>query len=448
MHKEERYASMNSTEVNKEKFRRYAPLAYAGGIGSLLGSGIIVGLSATITVWQQGLKLDVGQVGIISGALTFAIAFGSIFGGRIADSVGRVLIFNWINAIYAIGALICAFSANYWMLLIGVVITGVASGTDLPVSLAVISHDAPNSEAQAKLVSSTQIFWQIGIFISYVCAFIVSAMAVNGARIVFLILATLAIIAWIWRTTSRTFRLFHKEADERLQTLGEEGFKTTKVSVAKFLFGRKRQYLYFFLSILVFYLAWNLLANTFGQFQTFMFVQAKASQTLATGLGIFTNIVGVIMSLFATQWVSGPHRKIWFITGSILNMLAISIIAAFGSTVWFILLGVTLNAIGGGIAGEAMYKVWTQESFPVSVRASIQGIINGLSRFLCALFAMITPMLVMPERIKGTMWMFVGIIAISMVAGILMIHFQAKYGTDAARIDSESLKQDKEALEG
>lgn len=448
MHKEERYASMNSTEVNKEKFRRYAPLAYAGGIGSLLGSGIIVGLSATITVWQQGLKLDVGQVGIISGALTFAIAFGSIFGGRIADSVGRVLIFNWINAIYAIGALICAFSANYWMLLIGVVITGVASGTDLPVSLAVISHDAPNSEAQAKLVSSTQIFWQIGIFISYVCAFIVSAMAVNGARIVFLILATLAIIAWVWRTTSRTFRLFHKEADERLQTLGEEGSKTTKVSVAKFLFGRKRQYLYFFLSILVFYLAWNLLANTFGQFQTFMFVQAKASQTLATGLGIFTNIVGVIMSLFATQWVSGSHRKIWFITGSILNMLAISIIAAFGSTVWFILLGVTLNAIGGGIAGEAMYKVWTQESFPVSVRASIQGIINGLSRFLCALFAMITPMLVMPERIKGTMWMFVGIIAISMVAGILMIHFQAKYGTDAARIDSESLKQDKEALEG
>ena len=439
---------MNSTEVNKEKFRRYAPLAYAGGIGSLLGSGIIVGLSATITVWQQGLKLDVGQVGIISGALTFAIAFGSIFGGRIADSVGRVLIFNWINAIYAIGALICAFSANYWMLLIGVVITGVASGTDLPVSLAVISHDAPNSEAQAKLVSSTQIFWQIGIFISYVCAFIVSAMAVNGARVVFLILATLAIIAWVWRTTSRTFRLFHKEADERLQTLGEEGSKTTKVSVAKFLFGRKRQYLYFFLSILVFYLAWNLLANTFGQFQTFMFVQAKASQTLATGLGIFTNIVGVIMSLFATQWVSGSHRKIWFITGSILNMLAISIIAAFGSTVWFILLGVTLNAIGGGIAGEAMYKVWTQESFPVSVRASIQGIINGLSRFLCALFAMITPMLVMPERIKGTMWMFVGIIAISMVAGILMIHFQAKYGTDAARIDSESLKQDKEALEG
>lgn len=88
---------MNSTEVNKEKFRRYAPLAYAGGIGSLLGSGIIVGLSATITVWQQGLKLDVGQVGIISGALTFAIAFGSIFGGRIADSVGRVLIFNWID---------------------------------------------------------------------------------------------------------------------------------------------------------------------------------------------------------------------------------------------------------------------------------------------------------------------------------------------------------------
>lgn len=437
---------MSTTEENEDKLGRYAPLAYAGGIGSLLGSGIIVGLSATITVWQEGLHLNVAQVGIISGALTFAIAFGSIFGGRIADSVGRVLIFNWVNAIYAIGALICAFSANYWMLLIGVIITGIASGTDLPVSLAVISHDAPNEKAQAKLVSSTQIFWQIGIFISYVCAFVVSAMAVTGARIVFMILAILAIIAWAWRTFSRSFRLFHEEADERLQRLGEEGTKDTKVSVTKFLFGPNHQYLYFFLSILIFYLAWNLLANTFGQFQTFMFVQARASQTLATGLGIFTNVVGVIMSLFATQWVSGPHRKFWFIFGSILNMLAISIIATIGSSIWFILLGVTLNSIGGGIAGEAMYKVWTQESFPVSVRASIQGIINGLSRFLCALFAMVTPMLVMPDRIKGTMWMFVGIIAISMVAGIFMIFFQAKYGTDAARIDAESQEQEAETV--
>ena len=33
------------------------PLVGAAGIGSMLGSGIIIGLSATITVWQSGLGL-------------------------------------------------------------------------------------------------------------------------------------------------------------------------------------------------------------------------------------------------------------------------------------------------------------------------------------------------------------------------------------------------------
>lgn len=70
------------------------PLAVAAGIGSMLGSGIIVGLSATITVWQKGLGLDAGQVGVLSGVMTFAIAFGSLFGGRLADKIGRVLVFN------------------------------------------------------------------------------------------------------------------------------------------------------------------------------------------------------------------------------------------------------------------------------------------------------------------------------------------------------------------
>lgn len=33
--------------------KEYSPLAVAAGIGSMLGSGCIVGLSATIPVWQK-----------------------------------------------------------------------------------------------------------------------------------------------------------------------------------------------------------------------------------------------------------------------------------------------------------------------------------------------------------------------------------------------------------
>ena len=39
---------------DKMNVKEYNPLIIAAGIGAMLGSGIIVGLSVTITVWQAG----------------------------------------------------------------------------------------------------------------------------------------------------------------------------------------------------------------------------------------------------------------------------------------------------------------------------------------------------------------------------------------------------------
>lgn len=99
-----------SQTESSQSLGRYSSLAVAAGIGSMLGSGIIVGLSATITVWQEGLQLSNAQVGQLSGIMTFAIAFGSLMGGRIADKIGRVFFFNWINLLYAVGAVVCIFA--------------------------------------------------------------------------------------------------------------------------------------------------------------------------------------------------------------------------------------------------------------------------------------------------------------------------------------------------
>ena len=79
-------------------------------------------------------------------------------------------------------------------------------------------------------------------------------------------------------------------------------------------------------------------------------------------------------------------------------------------------------------AGETTYKIWTQESFPVEARASVQGFINGFSRFCCGVFAVFTPMLVTAERMQGTMIAFAGIIIVSAIAGTWMIQLQKRYG--------------------
>lgn len=427
---------MKDHTVNESMVRRYRPLAVAAGIGSILGSGIIVGLSATITVWQTGLGLTNTQVGFISGALTFAIAAGSLLAGQITKSVGLIRSFNWLNLIYAIGALVCVFAGSYGMLLAGVIVTGFASGADLPISLTVVSHDSPDEETSASLVSSTQIFWQIGVFMSYVCAFIVSKMAgATGARLVFSILAIFAIITWIWRTFSSKFKTFHQEGEQRRIAHEREAHLTEKVSIKNVFLGvNKKKYMGFFFSILIFYVCWNLLANTFGQFQTFTLVQAHATQSFATGAGIVLNVISLFATIAFASVAAGKYRNKFFFVGITVQFLAMLGLALSSHSLWPIVITIGAYNIGNNIAGEAMYKVWTQESFPVEIRASVQGFINGFSRVCCGLFAIVTPALVVPSAIKNTMFGFAGIVFISFIAGIVMIYLQRKHHVRDIRI--------------
>lgn len=124
----------------------YRPLLYSAGFGSILGSGIIVGIASTITVWQKVLNLSAGQVGLISSLLTFSIAAGSLLAGNISKKFGLIRAFNFLNIFFIIGTLLVLFANNFVMLVCGTVIAGFISGADLPISLTVISHDAPNKK--------------------------------------------------------------------------------------------------------------------------------------------------------------------------------------------------------------------------------------------------------------------------------------------------------------
>ena len=64
----------------------------------------------------------------------------------------------------------------------------------------------------------------------------------------------------------------------------------------------------------------------------------------------------------------------------------------------------------------------------MEARASIQGFINGLSRFICGLVALAAPALVAPERMQTTMYGATVIMIISAVTGVLVICMQKKYG--------------------
>ena len=192
---------------------------------------------------------------------------------------------------------------------------------------------------------------------------------------------------------------FHALGDEYRKN--EKDLQQENVSIKNLLFGKdKHKYMGFFLCILIFYICWNLLANTWGQFQTFTLVKANASQSFATGAGIVLNIIGLLTTTLFASLAGSKHRNKAFVIGILIQFAAMVGMSAVGNSLWAIVICIGCYNFGNPMAGEAIYKVWTQESFPSETRASLQGFINGFSRLCCGLFAFITPALVLPETIK------------------------------------------------
>lgn len=159
-----------------------------------------------------------------------------------------------------------------------------------------------------------------------------------------------------------------------------------------------------------------------------MLVKADASQALATGCGIALNIAGLICGILFASAAGSRHRNKFFYVGIVIQAAAMIGIALGGGALFMIVAMIACYNIGNQFAGESIYKVWTQESFPSEARASMQGFINGFSRLCCGLFALVTPYLVVPERIQTTMYGFAVIVLISAAAGTIMLRLQKKYG--------------------
>lgn len=413
---------------SKLNIKKYNPLIGATGLGSALGSGIIVALGITITLWQAGMHLTDMQVGILSGSMTFAIAAGSLLAGSLTKAMGMFRIYNYINIMYVVGALLCVVTNNYTMLFVGVVMCGFSSGLDLPISLTILSHDAPDEKTSARIIAVVQLFWNGGAFAGTIIGFLVSRMeGLLGARIMFGVLVIVASASFVWRNYSAKVKEIHEEGRRYRLAEGENRLK--EISFVKLFRGEERKkYLQFFVLITVYYCTWNIISNTFGQFQTYILVKANATQFVATGVGIALSIIGFFAGMLYTRVAGSNKRNLFFYIGAIIQIAAMLGIAIGSGSIVIMIVMLALNNMGTPFAGETTYKVWTQESFPMEARASIQGFINGLSRFICGIFALIAPMLVAPERIQGTMYGAAVIIVISAISGAFMIQLQKKHG--------------------
>jgi MFS transporter, SP family, inositol transporter len=356
------------------------------GMASYLDAGSIVALSAGLALFQTYLHLSSGVIGALAaiGPNALGCALGSFVGGRLGDRLGRKRIYKYDLLVYAAGILCIALAVNSPMLFLGTFVVGVAVGVDVPTSLALVGEFSP-SRARGRLLGFTQVAWYTGPVVVLLLALALSPLGMLGIRIVFLQLFVVALATWAMRQGLAE--------SARWQTASAAPTATRYTVRALFQGGNLRALVW----TATIYVFWNLAAGTNGIFTPYIIKTLHAgSQAASVGLscaGFAIGVLGAVVLFMPFADRSHRVRRLMWGVGAVMQVIAFVVYLLFPFTVPVIVVNIVLFAVGGALAGEAFYKVFSQELFPTMLRGTAQGVTFGTARTLLGIWSFFVPVL-------------------------------------------------------
>jgi len=371
-----------ASAVTRQQWR-WSALA---GMASYLDAGSIVALGAGLALFQTTFQLSDRAVGTLAaiGPNAIGCALGAFLGGWLGDKLGRKRIYQYDLLVYAAGVFCIALAQNRDMLFLGTFVVGLAVGADVPTSLALVGEFAPD-RARGKLLGLTQVAWCLGPSIVLWLALALAPLGLLGIRIVFLHLFVVAMVTWVLR----------RSLSESARWTSAS--RTTSVAlrrVGALFSGANLRALAWTATIYTF---WNLAAGTAGAFNSYIITKNGAgSQALSVGLPS----VAFVTMLLITAAVFMPfsdrsyamRRRLWAI-GAVSQILAYGLLMVVPFSVPAIVTNIVLFSGGAALAGEAFYKVFSQELFPTMLRGTAQGFSFGFARIIVGVWSFFVPLL-------------------------------------------------------
>ena len=359
------------------------------GMASYIDSAAIVSSGTALVLYQHSIGITEGQIGVLSATLTLSIAVGALTGGRLGDRYGRRRVFLTTMAMIVIGSALLVLAPGFAMLMVGMMLVGLGSGADLPVSLASIS-EAASDHNRGRLVGFSQILWFGGIIGANVFGIIAGGLGQLGGQIMFCHVGIVALIVLAARLSIPESTTWANADRERLA--GSDTIRASSTGLKDVL--SQKIFLMPLLALIGFYTLTNIGANTGGQFGTYIGVNVVGITVQQQSLlGIVMLGVGMLGAMVFMRIVDTPLRMKVYAVGAVLlaGSYLIPVVFGFSLIPWVALS--FFNAIGGAFAFEAIMKVWSQESFPTLLRSTVQGSVIGIARVLAAGVALITPAL-------------------------------------------------------
>lgn len=406
-------------------------LIIVAGLASYMDAALLVSLGVALPIWTQHLALNSWMVGLLSTMLTVAVAVGSFIGGWLSDKFGRVTVFNADILFVAIGSFVIAAAHDVPLLMVGVVIAGLASGADLPTSLAVISERLSN-KVYGRAISSTQIFWTIGILLSQFIGFLTAKSGMGSPAALFGWIGLVALLNWCVRVFSKKFKAIEANlADDNAASMTDQPVK--KYGLRQLL--KTSGFLVPLILLTVFYLFWNLPANTWGSFANYFLVTVDGrTQADSTLIALAANLVCLLVNVIYLKVSDTKYRYKAMYLGIVIALIAFVTAGSF-SDQWQVFAIAYICYSGSTVlCGEALYKIWSQTFYPVDARATMTGFSYGLVRVFTAAFSLITPTL-MGYSPKLLLWIMVGCTVLFGTCAIVIVAMIKRLGLKDPTLD-------------
>lgn len=360
------------------------------GMATFVDGAALTGVTIALVLYQMSIGLTPDQVGVLTAALTLGVAVGSLLGGRLGDRLGRRKVFLGTMVLIVLGAGLPVLSTGFPLLLAGIGMLGLGVGADLPVALATISESA-NDTNRGKIIVFSNILGGCGIAAAVLVGIFFGGSGLLGGQIMFAMFAVVALVTLVLRLSIPESASWLQARAERRQ--GITTIRADKVDIRDLWHPPYRRP---FVTLVLFYSLTTVAVSVAGTFGTYVAVNVAHLdiQQFST-----VSLVALPLSILASLWfmrvADTALRMPYFVVGAVTVVVANLIPVAFGFTFLSLIGSTLLSVVGGAFCFETIMKVWTQESFPVMLRATAQGTVYAIARFCAAGLAVVTPALLL-----------------------------------------------------
>ncbi|MFF1946307.1 MFS transporter [Rhodococcus qingshengii] len=148
--------------LDDAKWNHLHTLAVFCTLGGTVLDGYILGLiGGAIQAASNDIRVSPLTQGLIGASALIGIFIGGLTFGRVADRVGRRVVFRWNLVAFVVLSILQLFALNMWDLTVYRVLLGVAIGVEYAVGAALLSEFVP-VRVRGPLLATLQATWFVG----------------------------------------------------------------------------------------------------------------------------------------------------------------------------------------------------------------------------------------------------------------------------------------------